>query len=97
MNTIDITGIDKAELLVSLHENATPTGLGWLHPHAFESLTKEEAESALKECTQFDYFRGRPLKVDLSSDRVDPRLYDRDAGQGAFARIVEQLRNHETI
>jgi hypothetical protein len=34
----------------------------------------------------FDYYFGRPLKVDLSGDEFDPWLYDRDAGTGAAKR-----------
>jgi hypothetical protein len=40
-----------------------------------------------------DYLNGRCLKThftDMAS--IDPFLYDRDAGTGKFASIVEQLR-----
>lgn len=36
--------------------------------------------------------KGRVLKVNLSSDHVNPWLYDRDNGQGAFARAIAHLR-----
>ena len=38
-----------------------------------------------------DYFCGRCIKTDISGDSVNPRLYDRDAGDGEFARIVKSL------
>jgi hypothetical protein len=41
----------------------------------------------------FDYLYGRPLKVDLSQDTADDRLYDRDNGNGSFARIVSEIRS----
>lgn len=43
----------------------------------------------------FDYYRGRPLKCGIDTERkviTDPRLYDRDAGQGAARRVVDALR-----
>jgi len=40
-----------------------------------------------------DYFCGKAIKTDLSEDKVDPYLYDRDAGAGAFARAVASVRS----
>jgi len=40
-----------------------------------------------------DYFCGRCIKCDLSNDKVESSLYDRCAGQGAFASIVAELKN----
>ena len=40
----------------------------------------------------FDYLCGRPLKIDISTDEIDPRLYDRDAGEGACARAIASIR-----
>ncbi len=39
-----------------------------------------------------DYVFGRPIKTDFTGDEVNERLYDRDAGAGAFARVVASLR-----
>jgi hypothetical protein len=40
-----------------------------------------------------DYVCGRPIKVRLRGDKLEgARWYDRDAGKGACARIVEALR-----
>jgi hypothetical protein len=36
----------------------------------------------------FDYVDGRCLKIDLRGDALDPRLYDRDNGEGAAARAL---------
>lgn len=46
-------------------------------------MTTNEAEDLLKEQTYFDYLHGRVMKVGLSGDTLDPRLYDRDNGKGA--------------
>lgn len=45
----------------------------------------------------FDYLFGRPLKVDLTEDEVDPWGFDRDnGGDGTFQSIVDKLRAGET-
>ncbi len=91
MNELDITGIDKAELLAALYNNARPVRLGWIHFQGGE-MTKEEAAKLLGEQTYFDYVGGRPLKVNLKGNTLSPALYDRDQGQGKCERIVESLR-----
>jgi hypothetical protein len=40
----------------------------------------------------FDYLKGRVIKVNLSGDEIDPWGYDRDNGQGAVEEIVSILR-----
>lgn len=41
----------------------------------------------------FDYLKGRVMKVDLSGDEFDESLYDRDLGKGAAARAIQSLRS----
>lgn len=65
-------------------------------------MTREEAAEWLAKATReypngrtsiyFDYLKGRVMKVELAGDDVDPWLYDRDNGQGAFARVIDELR-----
>lgn len=41
----------------------------------------------------FDYLYGRPLKINLEGDELDPWGYDRDnGGTGTAARLIESLR-----
>ena len=40
----------------------------------------------------FDYVQGRPLKSDITGDRWDPSLYDRDAGNGRGYSVIVALR-----
>lgn len=86
---IDISKLDKAEVLVALHNRAKQQRMGVLAPP--HTLTREEAVELLKRRTYFDYLNGRVLKVDLESDMLDTRLYDRDNGRGATAEILAPL------
>ena len=59
----------------------------------FKKSSSFNHEAAKVAVTKYiDYFGGKAIKMDLSGDEVDPRLYDRDAGEGAFARVVATLR-----
>jgi len=103
---IDISGLDKAELLAALVNAAEPLGMGKLSAGKGQ-FTADEAKEWIangqwhdseysrdikREWLYFDYVRGRPIKCDLSGDTLDPRLYDRDQGAGAAARVVASLR-----
>jgi hypothetical protein len=53
-------------------------------------MTEEEAEAMIAQHTAtgdarppyFDYVKGRVMKVRLKDGALDPRLYDRDNGEG---------------
>ena len=87
---IDITGLDKAELLAALFNASRPLGMGFLQPHE-EAMSTEEAANLLKGADYFDYVRGRVLKVHLGKDKFDPALYNRDNGLDAAEKIVAEL------
>lgn len=89
---IDITGLDKVEVLTVLYDNARCQGLGVLH-YREGSLSREEATEMLNKSTYFDYVYGRVMKVDLSSNQFNEYLYDRDNGAGAAKRAIDKLRN----
>lgn len=80
---ISIKGLNKIALLKALWENMRPKAF-------FNSFDVKSAEKAVK--SYIDYFNGRCIKCDLSGDEVDPWLYDRDAGAGAFQKIVDGIR-----
>ena len=88
---LDISGIDKAELLAALYNRSRPQGLGFLQASP-KDMTKEEAAELLQHQTYFDYLHGRVMKVSLKGDSLDPYLYDRDLGCGAAARVVASLK-----
>ncbi len=86
---INIKGMSKARVLAALANATSPAGLGWLQAQG--AVTETEAQKSIdRGCA--DYCAGRPIKIDFSGDEIDPRLYDRDAGQGAAARVVDGLR-----
>jgi hypothetical protein len=101
MNELDISGLDKIELLRRLHAGTHAVGMGHLHDlgremtygEAKEIWTKAVAAQGHENRVMFDYVRGRPLKVWFEGDKLTGvRLYDRDSFPGNCARIVEQLR-----
>jgi hypothetical protein len=79
---INIRGMEKAAVLAALYNSAHVQGLG-----IFQAIpgimSIEEARQLLKSQTYFDYVFGRVMKVNLSGDEFEERLYDRDNGNGA--------------
>jgi hypothetical protein len=94
---IDVSGLNPAALLAALFNNSKPLGLGVFHDNGDE-MTEDEAAQAIAErrnedgLAYFDYLRGRVMKVEIGGESLDPRLYDRDLGNGAAARVVARLR-----
>lgn len=85
---MDITGHNKAVILAALYNDARPQGMGLLH-YDPKPMTTKEAQAILdKGITDFDYLKGRVMKVNLSGDFLDTRLYNRDNGQGAAEYAV---------
>jgi hypothetical protein len=86
---IDLKGKDKAEVLAKLYNASRPQGMGFLQATKQDMTRDEAAELLANGQTYFDYLRGRVMKVDLSGDELDPRLYDRDNGQGAASAALD--------
>ena len=95
MSVIDVSDIDVCVLIQALWSNMKPASFflmsGLPSPPA-PSL--EHIKEHLRDCRYYvDYINGRCIKTDFSDlKNVDTRLYNRDAGNGAFERIVAQLR-----
>lgn len=109
MDTISIAGLDKAEVLAALYNASRTMGMGRLRYGSGEQISVEEARQIISErgddttamfgrnpSLYFDYLMGRPLKVDLSTDNVEYWLYDRDNGNGSFAKVIANLRGKGT-
>ncbi|MBI2097172.1 MAG: hypothetical protein HYT40_03445, partial [Candidatus Sungbacteria bacterium] len=89
---ISLKGLNKADVLAALYNASKPLAMGFMH-YDPKPMTRQQAEALLKHQTDFDYLQGRVMKVDLSEDDFfDPRLYDRDNGQGAAEKVIEALR-----
>lgn len=87
----DLTGLDKAMVLAALYNGAKPLNLGFMN-YDPTPMSNEEARALLERTKRFDYLKGRVMKVDLSEDQLDPRLYDRDNGQNAAQTLIDSLR-----
>jgi len=91
--SINIKDLDRDRLLEELWNRSKPalfytsTGL----PAPVFNLEKYKRE--ISEDGYIDYFCGRLIKTNLSGDIVDPYLYDRDNGEGAFQSVVDKLKN----
>ena len=92
-NNISIKGIDKVQLLKKLWQGQIPADYFAMRGIRGPVFNEETAKEAVKK--HIDYFCGRAIKTNLSGDEIDPYLYDRDAGQGKFAQIVDAMRNEE--
>ena len=90
---IDISKLSKVQVLVALYNASQPLGTGLLH-YDPAPMSEEEAADLLEQSTYFDYVKGRLMKVDLSKNEFDPRLYDRDNGQGEAERVINALTRH---
>ena len=90
---IDISKLSKVKVLVALYDAAQPLGTGLLY-YDPTPMSEEEAASLLEQSTYIDYVKGRVMKVDLSKSEFDPRLYDRDNGQGEAERVINGLTQH---
>ena len=90
--TVSIKGLNKADVLAVLYNRAQPQGMGFMH-YDPTPMTREIAEAILKNTTDFDYLKGRVMKVNLSSDvEINVRGYDWDNGEGSAAEAIGYLR-----
>lgn len=92
-DTIDIRGIDRAELLAELFHAAArlPRSPRMTIAEA-QQLLSDYAGQGGRRATLIDYHEGRCLKCDVMQDDFWPVAYDRDNGQGTAARVIEKLR-----
>lgn len=87
---VDIQGKDKAEVLCALYNHSKPLGMGLLEFDP-SPMTISEARQLLRSETNFDYLKGRVMKVNLSGDTFNAWLYDRDNGVGAAQRAISGI------
>ena len=101
MTNINLKGLNKAAVLAALYNASKPQGMGFMHYNP-TPMTIEEAEGLLERTYDFDYLKGRVMKVNLDGETLDPSDYDRDNGEGAAAAAIASLKitrdvNNEAI
>lgn len=94
-NRVNISTLDKAELLAALYNRAKPQGLGMLH-YDPAPMTVDQAKELLNKRIShelyFDYLAGRVMKIDITSDVMKTRLYNRDNGENAAEKVACALK-----
>lgn len=108
---VDITGIDKAELLRCLYNGSDPQGMGWIQ-YVPGHMSLEQAQVLIDACKEsesdyqdahinlaydFDYLQGRVMKVNLGEPVMDLWLYDRDLGEGAGLLAISHLITERVV
>lgn len=94
---IDISDLDLYNVIKALWNSAYPNPIyrfsGTVPPGEPDN---NEIDNTLRRFNGYiDYIAGRPLKVDFNNlKQIDPRLYNRDAGDGAFQKVISKLRNN---
>lgn len=91
---VNIKGLDKTKVLMALWKHSH-TRLSFLAERPLLSVKAESMINDLKKRNQklcFDYVNGRVIKCDITGDEFDPRLYDRDCGEGAAQRAIDSIR-----
>lgn len=94
---IDISHLSPPEVLRALYNAARQQGLGVFDARGARGMTLDEARELIDNHgleNRFDYVHGRVMKVDLSGTTLDPRLYDRDNGEGAAARAIAAVESY---
>lgn len=91
---VSIEGLDKAEVLLALYNASYIQGMmGFLA--AVDNYGIEDARKDIEEHGDdlyFDYLHGKVMKVDINGDEFDPRLFDRNNGEGSAEKAIENLR-----
>jgi len=88
---MDISHLNKADVLAALYNHSRPQGMGFLH-YTPEDMTTEQAQKLLDDGhTYFDYLQGRVMKIDLRGDDLRTVLYNRDNGPNAAEKVIASL------
>jgi hypothetical protein len=93
---IDISNKDKAEVLAELYNNSRPIGMGIVQ-YDPTPMTIEIARKILEQKQDFDYLRGRPLKINLEGNIIYVGKYNMDNAQGLAQKVISSCRNINEI
>ena len=94
----DISGLDKAKLLVALYDNAKNSAWtkGTLRNMPFLSgqkleLSEDKARDLLSKNSSVDYVGPVLIKTSFSGDTIDTSSYDRDHHGNGGAKLAEDV------
>lgn len=95
---MNIAHLKKEYVLAALYNASRVQGMGFLQADGKE-MTPSEAKQILDETPDkyFDYLKGRVMKIDLSGDDLNTRLYNRDLGEGAAEDAILRLNDIEAL
>ena len=94
---LDVGDMSAAEVLMRLYNAAGAPAhaeaMAWIEYKLGDAMTVEQAQALLATAPAgarlyVDYLHGRIIKTNVAERPIDPRLYDRDHGQGAAARAL---------
>lgn len=88
---IDISKLNKADVLCALYNASKPQCMSYFH-YEPTPMASEIAGQILEIRTKFDYLKGRVMKVDLTGNEFDSWHYDRDNGHGAAERAIAGIQ-----
>ena len=93
---VSIVDLNRAGVLCALYNASHPLGMGFLQ-YDPKPMQREEAEGLLEQQQDFDYLKGRVMKLSLRNHKeFDEWGYDRDNGAGAAQRAIDALRSGDT-
>lgn len=89
---MDISKLNKAEVLAALYNNAKVQGMGIFQAQSGNMITSE-AQSLLDDSSDkyFDYLKGRVMKIRIEDD-LKTWLYNRDNGDNAAENVLSKLK-----
>jgi len=92
MGILDITGLDKAEILQCLINDAV-ISVGWIFPYGSRRITYEECTSLLKnnETKYFDFYNGKILNINLNGHQLYTSQYNSANGENACEESLKHL------
>lgn len=94
---VSLEGLDKAEVFAALYNAARPQGMGF-YQYEPAPMTVDNARTHLSRYTEFDYVKGRVMKINLSRDDFfRSNLYNRDNGENAAERVVQSLQDTKDV
>lgn len=92
----NLNGMDQAKVVAALYNASRAQGMGFMQYDA-TPMSVEEARELLQHTPNFDYLKGRVMKLSFKNDELDTRLYNRDNGEGAAELVIDSIRASDDV